>query len=111
MTEHFVPTSAWMATHFKNSWPNCLEPFFKINSRTSPDYMTEHFVPTSAVHSCGTRIRENGNFSLPQVKGFGKKTFALRGCELWKDLPTSIKSIAHNHSFKVAVKAHFLNLL
>ena len=55
---------------------------FKINSRTSPDYMTEHFVPRSAVHSYGTRFRENGCFSLPKVKGFGKKTFAFRGCKL-----------------------------
>ena len=84
---------------------------FKINSRTSPDYMTEHFVPRSAVHSYGTRFRENGCFSLPKVKGFGKKTFAFRGRKLWNDLPANIKSIAGNQSFKVAVKAHFQNLL
>ena len=46
---------------------------FMINSRTSPDYMTEHFVPRSAVHLYGTRFIENGCFSLPKVKGFGKK--------------------------------------
>ena len=46
---------------------------FKINSRTSPDYMTEHFVPTSAVHSYGARFRENGCFSIPKVKEFGKR--------------------------------------
>ena len=83
---------------------------FKINSRTSPDYMTEHFVLTSVVHSYGTRFKENGYFSLSKVKGFGKKTFASQGCKLWNDLPTNIKSIAHNQSFKVAVKAHFSKL-
>ena len=77
---------------------------FNINSRTSPDYMTEHFVLRSAVHSYGTISRDNGCFSLPKVKGFGKKTFAFRGCKLWKYLPTNIKSIAQ--SIKVAEKAH-----
>ena len=46
---------------------------FKINSKTSPDYMTEHFVPASAVHSYGTRFRENGCFSLPKVKDLVKR--------------------------------------
>ena len=65
----------------------------------------------SAALSYEIRFRENGSFSLPKVKWFGKKTFTFQGCKLWNDLPTNIKSIAHNHSFKVAVKAHFLNLL
>ena len=83
-----------------------LNHIFKIKSRTSLDY-----IPTSAFHSYGARFRENGCFFLPRVKGFGKNTFAFRGCKLWNDLPTNIKSIAHNHSFKSAVKACFLNLL
>ena len=73
--------------------------------------MIEYFVPRSAVHLYRTRFKENGCFSLPKVKGFGKKTFAFRGCKLWNDLPANIKSIARNQSFKVVVKAHFLNLL
>ena len=69
--------------------------------------MTEHFVLRSTVHSYGTRFRENGYFSLPKVKGFGKKTFAFRGCKLWNDLPANIKSIARYQNFKIAVKASF----
>ena len=52
---------------------------FMINSRTSPDHMTEHSVPRSAVHSYGTRFRENGCFSLPKVKGFGKTNICIPG--------------------------------
>ena len=74
---------------------------FKTNSMTSPDYLTEHLVPTSAIHSYGTRFRENGCLPLPKVNRFGKKTFEFLGCNLWNNLPTNIKSIAHNHSFKV----------
>ena len=67
---------------------------FKINSRTSPDNMTEHVVPRSAVHSYGTRIRENRCFSLPKVKGFGKKwDICIPGCKLSNDLLTNINSI------------------
>ena len=50
----------------------------KINSGNSPDNMTGHFVPRSCVHFYGTRFRENGCFSLPKVKGFGKETVAYR---------------------------------
>ena len=94
---------SWMATCFNNVDQIGLNHVFKINSRKSPDYMTEHFVRMSAVHSFGTRFRENGCFSLPKVKGFGKKTFAFWGCKLWNALPTNIKRIARNQSFKVAV--------
>ena len=73
--------------------------------------MTEHFVPTSAVPFVWNQFQREWMFCLLKVKGFGKKTFVFQGCKLWNDLPTNIKSIARNHSFKVAVKAHFLNML
>ena len=72
--------------------------------------MTKHFVPMSLIYSYGTRFRENGCFALPKVKGFGKKTFAYRGCTLMNDLPTNIKSISRYQNFKIAVKIHILNL-
>ena len=60
-----------------------LNHLFKIKSRNSLDYMTEHFVSRSSVHSYETMLRKNGCFSLPKVKGFGKKSSAYRGCTLW----------------------------
>ncbi|MCU7801520.1 MAG: reverse transcriptase family protein [gamma proteobacterium symbiont of Lucinoma myriamae] len=83
---------------------------FKIKSGTTPDYMTEHFVPASSVHSYGTRFRENGCFSIPKVKGFGKKSFGYNGCILWNKLPNDIKEIQGFNNFKKAVKAYFLDL-
>ena len=50
----------------------------------------------------------NGNYTIPQVKGFGKKSFAYKGCMLWNDLPLSIRKINGFREFKVAVKNHFL---
>ena len=73
--------------------------------------MSEQFASANAVHSYGTRFKENGCFSLPKVKGFCKKTFAFGVCKLWNELPINIKSIVRNQSLKVAVKAHFLTLL
>ena len=52
---------------------------FKIKSGTSPDYMIEQFVSASYVQYNRTRFKENGCFSLPKVKSFGKKFFAYRG--------------------------------
>ena len=83
---------------------------FKIKSGKSADYTIEHFVPVTSVHSYGTRFRENECFSIPKVKGFGKKTFAYNGCILWNDLPNSIKETEGIHNYKMAVKEHFLDL-
>ena len=44
--------------------------------------MIEHFVPVSSVVSYSTQFREDGSFSLPKVKRFGKKSFVYRGCIL-----------------------------
>ena len=55
---------------------------FKIKSGLSPDYMLEHFISASSVHVYRTRFRDSGCFSVPKVKGFGKKSFAYNGCAL-----------------------------
>ena len=72
--------------------------------------MKEHFVPTNSVHSYSTRLRENGCFSLPKVKYFGKKSFVYQGCNLWNELPNIIKQIHGFQTFKTAVKSLFLDL-
>ena len=63
------------------------------------------------VHSYSTRFRENGCFSLPKVKSFGKKSFAYRGCMVWNDLPNNIQQIQDFQIFKNSVKSHFLDLI
>ena len=59
---------------------------FKIKSRQSAHYMAENFIQASSLHSYGTRLRESGNFSIPKVKSFGKKSFVYNGCILWNVL-------------------------
>ena len=49
--------------------------------------MVKHFILASSIHSYGTRFRETGCFSIPKVKGFGKKSFGYNGCVLWNELP------------------------
>ena len=78
---------------------------FKIKSWQSAHYMAENFIQASSVHSYGTRFRESGNFSIPKVKSFGKKSFVYNGCILWNDLPSHIKV---NKAF---MKKYFLELL
>ena len=46
---------------------------FKVKSGLSPEYMSEQFIPASSVHTYSTRFRETGSFSIPKVKGFGKR--------------------------------------
>ena len=49
-------------------------------------------------------------FSIPKVKGFGKKSFAYNGCILWNDLSNSIKEIGGLDNFQITVKEHILDL-
>ena len=73
--------------------------------------MTEQFTPASSVHSYSTMFRENGCFTLPKVKSFGKKSFAYGGCMVWNDLPNNIQQIQDFQIFKNSVKSHFLDLI
>ena len=73
--------------------------------------MAENFIQVSSVHSYGTRFRKSGNFSIPEVKSFGKKSFVYNGCTLWNDLPSHIKEKQSIYDYKMSVKKHFLKLL
>ena len=100
---------------------------FKVKSGTAPDYLQDSFVPISSVHNHSTTLRvtacastdstfsfsfrDSGCFSLPKVKGFGKKSFAYLGCNLWNDLPFHIKHSSASKDFNAAVKSHFLRML
>ena len=69
--------------------------------------MKEQFVPTSSVHSYSTRFRENGSFSLPKVKSFGKQSFVYQGWIIWNELSNNIKQIHGFQTFQTAAKSHF----
>lgn len=97
---------------------------FKIHSGESPLYMQDMFTPASSVHSYSTRFRvtaqnpgnasivsfsDSGRYSLPKVKGFGKRSFAYIGCSLWNDLPQCLRSAKSIQSFKIRAKEHLLS--
>ena len=73
--------------------------------------MLEHFILASSVHAYRTRVRDTGYFTIPKVKGLGKKSFAYNHCVLWNTLkhPKDIKSVQKHQAFKLAVKSHFLD--
>ena len=73
--------------------------------------MAEDFIQASAVHSYGTRFRESGNFSIPKLKSFGKKSSVYNGCILWNDLPSHVKEKQSISDFKMTVKKHFVELI
>ena len=81
---------------------------FKIKSGQSAHYTAENFIQASSVNSYGTRFRESGNFSIPKVRSFGKKSSVYNGCILWNDLSSHIKEKQSIYDFKMTVKKHFL---
>jgi len=83
--------------------------------------MQEHLIPVSSSHQYSTRFRvtttnnsknsdigfkDSGMHTIPRVKGFGKKSFALRGCLLWNELPQHIRDLESLVAFKHIVKHH-----
>ena len=84
---------------------------FKIHSSSAPFYLNENFMLASTVHSHNTRFSKGSCFSIPKVKGFGKKSFSYMGCSLWNSLPIVIKDSPSLQTFKVSVKKHILNSL
>ena len=49
-------------------------------------------------------------FSIPKVKGFGKKSFVYNGCISWNGLPDTMKENEGIHNFKMAVKEIFFSI-
>lgn len=93
---------------------------YKINSKLSPFYLREQFTPINEVHKYPTRFRvkvdgtnnlmsECKRFAIPKVKGFGGKSFAFNGCNLWNSLPQDVRDAKSISSFKSKVKEHLLS--
>ena len=72
----------------------------KIKSGTASDYLGKYFRLASSVHGYSTKFRDNGSYTIAKVKGFGKKSFAYKGCVHLNDL----RKINGLMEFKDAVK-------
>ena len=70
--------------------------------------MSECFSLASSVHGYSNRFWDNGSYIIPMAKGFGKKSFANKGCMLWNDLPLYLRKINGLREFKDAVKKLFI---
>ena len=84
-----------------------LSHLFKIYIGTCPVYMLENFtrISDTALRIC-TRASLN-NFFLPRVCSEAIKTFFYSGIKNWNSLPTNIKSIENENTFKEMVKQFF----
>ena len=72
---------------------------FKIRPSTAPDYLSEYF-NLALFRDILLDFGIFGNYTIPQVKGFGKKSFVYEGCMLLNDLPLSIRKINSLREFK-----------
>ena len=84
---------------------------FKMKHGLAPDYIGENFLSQEFVHSHRTRFSDHGGFAVPEVKGFGAKSFFFTGISLWNKLPASITQTTKLTDFKTKVKHHFLGNL
>lgn len=97
----------WLPVHLRVNFL-ILGHVHKIHNNSAPSYLNEHFQIAKEVHSYSTRFRDSNSYSIPRVKGFGKKTFVFNGCQEWNRLPTHLRFIASRDNFKKSLKEHFM---
>lgn len=77
---------------------------YKILNLDTPDYLKNMFQYVTRNQYC---LRSISNKTLVQVKPnteFFKLSFRYNGCNIWNDLPLSIRSSSTLHSFQVLLK-------
>ena len=81
---------------------------YKIYMKTCPEYMSEDFdrISDTELRNC-TRANLN-NFSIPRVKGNCTNAFFYSGIKAWNSLPTEIKQIQNESTFKDKVKRNIV---
>ena len=80
---------------------------FKINDKSSPQYLSQHFHRLSEdVERITTRGKAH-NFRIPRISN---NTFAYSAIKDWNNLPSNIKEIKSENSFKEKVKKHLIEV-
>jgi hypothetical protein len=71
---------------------NCCSLVFKRLQGTLPDYINEHLTVNSQIHSRNTR-HSKFNLVCPKYNRIkeGGKTFLVRACQIWNQLPLELK--------------------
>ena len=81
---------------------------FKINNKSCPQYLTHHFQKLNEIEGRPeTRGKANNNFDLPRIS---TDTFVFTAIKDWNDLPSSIKDIKAEKTYKEKVKKHLVNM-
>ena len=83
---------------------------YKVYYNCAPSYMQSQFTRLSNQHTYGTR-NVNWNFSVPNVKSQGIKTFKFSGIKLWNNLPEVIRSCSTKELFKAKCKKHLSEIM
>ena len=78
----------------------------------TPPYLKDKFVFRSVTLNANLRSSNNLSLNMPSHStDFFSKSFVVQAIRLWNDLPESVRRAPSPESFKMRVKAHFLNLV
>ena len=77
---------------------------FKIKNQTCPPYMRSNFYRLNENPDRVTTRGSAHNFFLPRVCGQGSNTFFFTAIKEWNALPTNLKCIENENSFKEKLK-------
>jgi hypothetical protein len=81
----------------------CLVHKFIHHVRELPIVYQNYFKLNNEVHSHDTRLKKGLHMDLAN-SSYGLKSIRIQGCQLWNDLPNSIRNIQSNSVFKKRIK-------
>lgn len=78
---------------------------FRVNNGTAPVYLGEMFVPIRGRYRL--RSQSDTNFNIPRRRTkLADRSMAVVGPKLWNDLPSYLKNIESEASFRSKLKTH-----
>jgi len=80
---------------------------FKINNKSCPLYLTHHFRKLNEDEGRTATRAKSHNFHVP---GICTNTFVYTAIKDWNDLPSSIKDLTVEKSFKAKAKEHLVKM-
>ena len=66
------------------------------------------FIVFGACPDSKLSLRDSGCFTIPELKGFGQKSFSYKGISLWNALPQHVRDSENLKVFETRLEIHMM---
>ena len=93
-----------------NDYLTCLFMFRYFHLQNLPEIFTNYFLTNREIHKYNTRNSSSLHKQCYRTN-YAKHTLAIKGTDVWNNLPTHYKKIKFDGTFKKTIKKYFLHLI